>query len=297
MNKKRVLLIGATGFVGSAIADRLDFLGITWVGLALSVDAGRENIYSVGELSDIDKQLLLSDYPYVVYAAGSEKPSDFEREPRQVIGRFLDDLSDFCLLLEKSHIHKFMNISSAGTVYGEFTGSPHKETGLTCPISWYGRAKLIQEMMFSSICSKIKCSCINARVTNPYGNKKKTMHGVVDVLIECCRNDVSFFYRKVNSVRDFIYAPFMAELLIDILFNESTDGIYNVGSGEVLGIHEIVSFVEKEHSYDKAELISGDDCDYDVVNNQVCLDKINAVIGKQGDMTVQKYIENRLRGS
>lgn len=288
-----ICLLGATGFLGSAIAKELDARGLSWIGTSRQKN-DNDKIKKV-DLSERQKMIdILQTSDIVINALGSAKPKDFEASPEEKLNSIWNSVTNLTELIKLADIKKFVHISSAGTVYGDYVDHPHSESGNLLPISWYGKAKVIEELYLENACTSNNINYLCIRVTNPYGNDKKSKHGFVDVLLNCVISNKPFsFYQDCSPVRDFIYADDMAFSIVELI-KLKRNGIFNLGSGEGLSLKAIADYVHNK--LDGKTLISRaqEKPVYDVLTNRVDIQKLIDSNAYKNSMNVYKYIDSML---
>ncbi|WP_022942084.1 NAD-dependent epimerase/dehydratase family protein [Psychromonas hadalis] len=292
-NNLSVCLLGATGFLGSAIAKELEARNISWIGISrnISDDIRIKKL----NLSDRDEMInIFKRSDVVINALGSAKPKDFEENPQLTLNTIWENAVTLSSLLKAGNISKLVQISSAGTVYGEEVDAPHTEESNLLPISWYGKAKVIEELYLEKASESNQFDYLCCRVTNPYGNEKKTMHGFIDVLIHSTISGKKFsYYQDCNPIRDFIYADDMAFSIVELI-EQNCSGIFNIGSGDSHSLEEIVNFVRDKF---KGEVFIDrvtNKPSYDVLNNKVNVEKLIIHKAQRVSMDVFSYIDNQL---
>lgn len=271
----KVCILGVTGFLGSSIAEELTRKGVSWVGVSSS-ESSNPNIRTLNRFDTAGLVGLINDFPVVINATGSLKPKDFELHTKESLAHFckrVDFLSDvFC----QSKIETLVNISSAGTVYGDASAAgPHTESALLKPISWYGRAKQFEEMAFEKVAFNCNFKFLCLRVSNPFGNPHRTTHGFIDVLVNCAKNNIPFsFYKDCDPHRDFIYAADMSYAIVELLAKNHV-GTFNVGSGESTSVRSLIDYVQQKWAFDNLhpELVKPDS---DVLISDISVEKLKA---------------------
>lgn len=288
-----ICLLGATGFLGSAIAKELDARGLSWVGISRQKSTNK-NILKV-DLFDQQKMIeVLESTDIIINALGSAKPKDFEANPEERLNAIWDSTTNLAKLIELANIKMFVNISSAGTVYGEYVNAPHLESSNLLPISWYGKAKVIEELYFENTCKSNDINYLCIRVTNPYGNDKKSKHGFIDVLLNSVISNKPFtFYEDCSPMRDFIYADDMAFSIVELV-KLKRKGIFNLGSGEGYTLEAIADYVHNKLNGKTLISRSQKRPVYDVLTNQVNIQKLLDSEAYKNSMNVYKYIDNVL---
>ena len=293
-DNKKVTLLGANGFLGSAIADVLDTMQIPWIGICIGKPT-RSNIIA---LAPDDKESLINiinDYPVVINATGSLKPKDFEERTTESLDLFWKNVEHFTEILQKSNIQMLVHLSSAGTVYGDRASDEgFKERSILKPISWYGKAKMLEELHYEKVADLIGFDYLCARVTNPFGNKIKARHGFIDVLLHSIREGKEFnYFADCDPVRDFVYAPDMSTMIMKLVQSNQT-GTYNIGSGDAISLSNIANYVKER--IDMPYLINRTLAKpgYDVLNSRVCIDKVKLNGSFTSTMSAYDYINAQL---
>ncbi len=296
IKNKSVCLLGATGFLGSAIAKELDERKISWVGISRnnSEDARIVKL-SLADSDEIIK--IFRSVNIVINALGSAKPRDFETAPQETLNTVWENLVLLAGLLKKSNGAKLVHISSAGTVYGEYTDKPHTETCDLVPISWYGKAKVIEELYLEKFCASNTLDYLCVRVTNPYGNERKTKHGFIDVLMTSVLSGKKFsFYENCNPIRDFIYADDMAYSIVELI-KLNQQGVFNLGSGQSFSLEELANYVGNKLKGTELIVRMNHKPDFDVLINKVDIQKLTLSRAQRTSIDVFTYIDNLLQVS
>jgi len=291
--QKGICLIGANGFLGSAIAKEIEREGLKWIGFTKS-QSSHSNIKQIKSFHDPIFQKSLLNFPYIINAMGSMKPIDFEENTVEVLDIFWKNIENLQAGLQNSKIEKFLQISSAGTIYGECIKNPHREIDNTNPISWYGRAKLLEEIYYQNFAKRNKIDFLCTRVTNPYGNINKTDHGFIDVLINSIIYKKRFkTFKDDNHSRDFIYAPDMAYSIVNFLLSEHT-GTLNVASGNTIKLSKIINYIQSidRNFQPDMNLVSSD---FDVNNNEVDISRLKSLSLDRETNNVFNYINSHLK--
>ncbi|MGB1197731.1 MAG: NAD-dependent epimerase/dehydratase family protein [Thalassotalea sp.] len=291
-----VCVLGATGFVGSAITDSLEQQNIDWIGTS-RFENDNPRIHSVSLDQQAKLVELLTDYPTVINAMGSFKPADFEQNTKSVFQCFWDNLQLLSQILAASPVEKMIHISSGGTVYGDTHGVPAKETDWLKPISWYGKAKAIEESILEKAALQSGFDYKCARVTNPFGNSNFSTHGFIDVLINTIKNGGVFnTYSNPLYSRDFIHCDDMAKSILSIAIEKQREpvDIYNVGKGRSTRFVDILNLA-KEIAPSLEYQLERLDTDFDVIQSNVNTSKLNALnIETEKFESIKNYLIRKL---
>jgi UDP-glucose 4-epimerase len=288
---RKVLLLGASGFVGSNIAGELDRRGYEWLGVGRSRSEDGSRIVTLDDESEI--VTFLRDRPIVINALGGLKPQDFVLDFGGAMEEFWRAVQQTLDLLREGSPSLLLQISSAGTVYGEAPGRPSDELDAPAPRSWYGRMKVVEEALYQQYAHEFNVMFTCARVTNPFGNENHPTHGLVDVLIDHVRRDEPFHacFRE-GACRDFIYAPEMAKTLV-AMAERPKPGVFNVGRGESVPLEQLIKVLNKQAPWAKIKSASANESDVAVsaVSTRKLIEAYE--IYPEGPSAIE-YLQNKL---
>lgn len=290
------LILGATGFIGSFICKDIEEQGKIWIGTS-RVKSGK-NIVNIDLSDPLSVDHLLQYYTEnttIINASGSNKPQDFEASFSTA---FKDNYSIIENLANAVTIKKpkrVIHLSSAGTVYGESNClRPFKEDDILKPIGWYGRAKMIEELILQSRLDILGVPLIIGRVTNPFGNSRHPSHGFIDVLLDKMKAGSTFSaYFDINASRDFIHVKDLASIIL-MISNSNFSGVVNIGSGSSTSLNRILECVLK-FKENHSKIIVKEKYSSDVISSCVDVTKMNNIIGNYFFTTPDKYINDFLR--
>jgi len=270
-SRKKVLITGGMGFLGSNLAHRLVELGanVSILDAQLPLYGGNpfnlngiENDVDV-HIGDIRDENMVSEV-----VVGKDIIFNFAAQVSYIDSN-LDPLLDndincrgHIILLEsckKSNPDARMLFSSSRMVYGRITGTPVPETHTTEPLSMYGTHKLSGEnyhlMYYRSY--KVPTTCL--RIANPYGPRQQMKHSKYSILGWFIRMAMEGQTIKVfgegEQIRDYIYVSDIVEgFLACGVSDECIGEVFNIGSGTgsrfvdmIKTILEVVDNGEMEH--------------------------------------------------
>lgn len=232
---KKVLVVGATGYLGSSILFDLHKNGVRVSGTSrggINFDFGQSLVkfdFSTFKEEMIDQ--LIENNDIFIYAASTISPRNACLEVQM-------EESFLRLFLSKiaSRPTKYlMHLSSAGTVYGENSENdlPWSESDKCRPVGKYGIFKLIQEKLIQDVLLSHQNYSI-LRISNPYGfvGSRDLSKGICRASKEAISagNPISIFGNGFIS-RDFIYIDDLLEVIRLILKTMPQGEILNVCSG------------------------------------------------------------------
>ena len=232
MSREHVLLLGGTGFIGSALAVRLRQEGqIVHV-------VGRNDVHRL--------EHLLTSCSTVIHLASATTPGASSAQP-QLEQANLDLTRRLIQRLQKQPDTHLIYFSSGGTVYGNPMQLPVHEDSAIAPISPYGAAKIAQE----NICKNLRThgnAVTILRPSNAYGPSQtpKRGFGLVRTLLEHARMGTTMeIWGDGENVRDYLYIDDIVEATLRLMRLPQHSGTYNLGSGLGHSVNEIKNLVEQ----------------------------------------------------
>jgi UDP-glucose 4-epimerase len=225
------LLLGGTGFIGSALAKRLKHEKIT------AHIIGRQNAERL--------EHVLPHCGTVVHLACVTTPGssashpDLELENLALTSRLLG------LLHQQPQTHLIF-FSSGGTIYGNPDRLPVTEDCPIAPLSNHGAAKASQEISCQAARAQGHTVTI-LRPSNAYGpgQSLKSGFGLVRTMLEHARLGTPLeIWGDGENVRDFIYIDDIVEACTRFIELPQDSSTYNLGIGIGFSINEVKRLVE-----------------------------------------------------
>ncbi len=248
----RILIIGAGGFVGTALSRRLLADGYTVHRLQRtpSVSSGLRDLVHTGSLDNAELlRDILPACDTVFHLASSTTPGSSMNCPTKEgelnllpTLRLLEVMQDF------PHIH-LVFVSSGGTLYGNPAMASVTETAPLAPLSYHGAGKLASEAFLEAFHQQTGRGVTVLRPSNLYGPGQplRSGFGLIRTMLEYARRGSTMhIWGDGESVRDFLYIDDMVEACCKVLKNGSDAWrVFNVGVGEGHSINQIKQLVEE----------------------------------------------------
>lgn len=240
--------MAGAGLIGSAIANGLVQEGHTVQVLSTrpspSLSSRIGFVHGRIELgADID---ALAGKDAVIDATSSHVPATVQRSPAVAISGALGTSAWLAERAVAAGVRCHLYVSSGGTVYG---GDPpaegYRETDAPRPISTYGALKAATETALTAIAQGTGTRMVHLRVANAYGPGQNLTRpqGIIGV---AWRNQLddreTELYASADLVRDFIYAPDLADLCLRAIRAEHV-GPLNAGSGRGTSLRELLTLM------------------------------------------------------
>lgn len=272
MTKKKILVTGGAGYIGSHVVRQLGVAGEDVVtldnlstGFAAAVTTGELVIGDTGDSALLDQIFAAHDIDTVMHFAAHTIVPESVADPLKYYG---NNTANSRTLLERANAHGVRNVvfSSTAAVYGVPPDGLASETSPTQPINPYGSSKLMTEWMLRDLAAAGGPSYVALRYFNVAGcepggsigqsTPKATL--LVKVASEAAvgrRPGLSIFGTDYptpdgTGLRDYIHVEDLASAHLDALTYLRAGGepaTLNCGYGHGYSVREVIAAVEKVH--------------------------------------------------
>lgn len=248
---KRVLVIGANGFIGQNLCVSLsEEYKVTAVDIRFDELLSRNHkIETI--LCDciryVDFDLMVKDFDVIFFLMCTTVPKEGTEGVSQEISENLLPMIRLLDAIVKSNPKiRFIFPSSGGTVYGDTDKANRVCDYPLNPICGYGTLKVVQEEYIKLYGRINNLDYMIARISNPYGlgqNKEKPQ-GIIPILINRLQNDeVIKIYGE--TVRDYIYLDDLIGGLTRLIEYSGNVRIFNLGTGEGSTLSHVLDTIQK----------------------------------------------------
>ena len=235
----KVLVTGATGFVGRALVQRLAQADHEVFSAARRAPAGAGATHVELDLSvPIDPRRLPEQCDVVVWLAQSPRYREFPAGARDVFEVNCRALFDLLEWARGAGVGRFMHASS-GSVYAP-SAEPIPEAGALDPQGFYARSKLVAEQLAGAYATCFDVCAL--RVFAPYGPGQAGK--LIPGLIERVRQDVPVDVTGGEGLRlNPIFIDDLIEALVRLLQVPQVPAALNVGGRAGLSIRAMAEAI------------------------------------------------------
>ena len=301
MKKKKVLVTGGAGFIGSHLCEKLleNNYSVTVI----------DNL-SVGKKKNISKKvkfiksnilnyksclLACRNIDIVVHLAAKVSIRNSVNTLDEDIKNNINGTINVLNASAKNNVKKFIFASSMA-VYKK-SSKPFSETDDTEPLSPYGVSKLAAEKYIMLMSPKMNIKPVILRLFNTFGSRQ-TMTPYVGVITIFINNIIN---RKICKIfgngkqkRDFIYVGDVSNAILLTIKSKKSEGqIFNIGSGKVYSIKTIYKTIKKIMKQGKSINVKKDTTELNYVSANI--DKAKKMLGFKPQYTFEKKIREVAR--
>lgn len=253
-HKKRVLITGAGGYVGSRVVEMLSDVDCTIVRFSRKILSPRKNIKATikdarGDLSTFnDWDNIIADIDIIFHFAAQTGIKTADDYPTQDAG--INVIGTLKILESaKKYKNKVLILAGSTTECGVQKTLPVNETANDAPVTLYDINKCITEKYLQYFCEKrwVRGTCL--RLANVYGPGAKNSDSSRGVLNQVTENALSgkeiTIFNGGAFIRDYVYIDDVAQafLLAANHVDKLSNAYYIVGSGVGTTINAAFSLV------------------------------------------------------
>jgi len=240
-----VLIIGASGFIGSAIGRKLREEGFAVTGVARGrCDDAQFPVRAMECTIEAVAKLVSELRPIaVIHAAG---PASVQASLSEPDADFNDSVVPFQRLLEgvrRSGLLPRVAYLSSAAVYGDAEVLPIPTTAPVRPVSPYGHHKAICETLAAEYATCFGVPSLILRIFSVFGAEQRRL--LIWDLFQKFRADAQVVVDGTGEeARDYIHVDDLAEQLASAMVTSSAPRvILNVGSGRSVTVQELARLI------------------------------------------------------
>ena len=261
-HKRRILITGGAGFIGSNLAHRLVALGADVLIIDSLIPDYGGNLFNLNDIknrvtiniSDVRDEnamhYLVQDRDIIFNLAGQVSHLDSMRDPYTDLE--INCRSQLSLLEACRKYNNGVKVVFAGTrqVYGHVDQMPVTEDHLVRPVDVNGINKVAGEyyhLLYNDVFDIRACSL---RLSNIYGPRQLIKHnrqGFIGWFIRLAvENREIEIFGDGSQIRDLVYVDDAAEAFLLAGASDQCNGdVYNVGGSEPTRLNELVALLIK----------------------------------------------------
>lgn len=251
----KVLLTGATGFVGSYLLELLlnnnhqvQVLlrpeSQTWRITHLLSHHNISLLY--GDLNDITESSFKNNIKSfgpeaIIHLAWQGVGNKDRNDTKQLVN--IQQSIDLVRLAKDLNIKTFIGLGSQAE-YGPCSNIISEQQP-TLPTTCYGVAKLSTSLVLQELCEKFNIRYAWLRLFSSYGPKDNDSW-LIPYLVNSFKNNISPDLTKCEQLWDYIHVADVASAIYSVLISSQANGRFNLGSGQANKLMDIVIYIKNK---------------------------------------------------
>lgn len=245
---KKILIVGGTGFLGFHLAKHYaKKKKLKIISLSRKKPKKTRRIQGVKYIyCDISKKNKLfeilkkqKNIKYIINFGGEVE----HKKLKKTFSSHYNGLKNLAEFFMKKDIKKFIQIGSS-LEYGNCR-SPQRESNDLKPRSNYSKAKAFSSKFLINLFKRLNFPIIIVRPYQVYG-PHQDLNRLIPFVINRCLNDKKFECSSGLQFRDFLYIDDFINCIASLLKKNFKGEIFNVGSGNVIQIKELINLIQKK---------------------------------------------------
>lgn len=308
---KKILVTGASGFIGSHLVDRLLLLGGIVVGVDNFITSSNDNLrdalanphFSLIKANVSEPpQTYLSEhehFDFIFHFASPASPVGYMDNPVETYR--VNSFGTHYLVEYATKIGARIMISSTSEAYGDPLEHPQKETywGNVNPVgvrSCYDESKRFGEMVVSTWARAHGTDTRIVRIFNTYGPRMAIKDGrvVPNFVKQALKNEPITVHGNGEQTRSFCYVSDLIEFIVrDMLCEEARGEVINIGNpGEVTMLDYAKKIIELSES--KSEIVFIDRPEDDPNRREPDITKAKRILGYEPQVSVEEGMKKTI---
>jgi UDP-glucuronate decarboxylase len=256
MSRRRILVTGGSGFLGSHLCERLLRDGHEVVCLDNFFTGSRANVEHLLDnhrfelvRHDVTEPLTL-EVDEVFHLACPASPIHYQRNPVRTIRTAVEGTLNMLDLARE--VHARVLIASTSEVYGDPVEHPQQESywGNVNPIgprACYDEGKRCAEALAVSYATQYGVEVRIARIFNTYGPRMHENDGrvVSNFTVQALRNEPITVYGEGQQTRSFCFATDLIEGFVRLMASRHGADPVNLGNPREITVLELAEMIRK----------------------------------------------------
>ena len=250
----RCVILGGNGFIGSHLAEGLVKAEYD-VTIFDNFKRGTKNLDAIIDKIEIIKGDFwneddvcdaLKEVDFLFHYISTTTPATATKNPIYDIESNIIGSVKLFQNAVMNNVKKIIFSSSGGTIYGDTTGVPMKETDPLNPINPYAISKLTIEKYLHYFNQTYGMDYTILRYSNPYGERQNPLgkQGVIPIFLNKIKHgEQPVIYGDGSMVRDYIYVKDAIDATLAIFEKNTNEKVFNVGSGYGISLNELIDIM------------------------------------------------------
>lgn len=247
LKNKKVLITGINGFVGNALANRLNLLGSEVFGISKSGSSNSQTLKAdILDYPTINKFIRDSGIQICFHLASKALVEEGQKDPYET---FKVNVGGTLNILESARDNKLEKVIIASTshVYGK-NKVPYVESYMLSPTRPYETSKTCADLIAQSYQKNFNLNVLIPRFANIYGPGDLNFQRLIPKTIKSVLKGSSPQMWGGQAIRDYLFIEDAIEaylLLAQANIQEKENGIFNFGGSGMISVEGLIKKIIK----------------------------------------------------
>ena len=258
-HRKKILLVGGAGFLGSNLAKKLVQLRYKILIYDNFSSGSIENLRNIqkrieivrGDVLDFNKlhKTIRNFSPNIIFhLAALHYIPKCNEDTQRTVKINVEGTQNLLKAIFSFGICPYLIFISSGAVYTN-SNKRLSESNLAKPIDIYGYTKFLGEQLVRKHCDNYKMPYVIVRLFNVYGYKDRIPHLIPEIVYQIKKKSRVIKLGDLKPKRDFIFIDDVINALVQLIKKQPRNIILNVGTGKEYSAKEIVKNIESFLDY------------------------------------------------
>ncbi len=316
LNKQKILITGAAGFIGSNLSEYFVSKGAYVIGLDNLSTGFKNNISSIlnndnfkfieGDITDFETcEKACNNIDYVLHQAALGSVPRSIKDPIATNNSNVNGFLNMLVSSKSQKVKRFIYAASSST-YGDSKNLPKMEDIIGKPLSPYAITKYLNELYAQNFSSIYGIETVGLRYFNVYGRKQTPEGAYAAVIPKFIKKLINYESPEINGdgsfSRDFTYIDNIIQmnlLAMTTVNKKAINQIFNTACGQRTNLNELVNILKKYLSkYDKKiskiKPIYGPNREGDIPHSLASIDKAKKLLGYKPTHDIQLGIKESI---
>ncbi len=248
--KKRILIVGGTGFIGSNLLRICLRKGFHCTTISRSqaiiknpIDGVKYIQADIREYEHLRNAIKGASFEYVVNLSGYIEHTPFFDGGEEVINSHFTGLQNLLRVLDRENLRRFIQIGSSDE-YGNIP-APQKESFREAPISPYSLAKTASTHLLQMLHHNEQFPAVTLRLFLVYGKGQDDSRFLPQIIKGCIKGK-KFPTSMGEQLRDFCHVDDISDGIVSAFTKNNIEGeVINLGSGAPISIRMMIENISK----------------------------------------------------
>ena len=232
---KKFLVTGASGFIGSHVADFLTIKGHEVVLFDKRISKFKKNnqkmfLGNMNNLKSLEK--VLKNVNTLFHFAASADLNESNEKPFETVE---NNILGTVKILKACVKNKVKKIVFASSIYAR-----SEQGGI------YSTSKLSSEMIIERICKKFKIKFVILRFGTVYGERANKFNTVQNFIKSAKKNFKIYRETKGNEIRSYIHVKDIAKIVYTATEKKYENGYFNIVGDRKIMVKELLNIIKEQ---------------------------------------------------